>query len=229
MNDRQRLYRFLQIVPIVLSLLVSYVLLEQPIEIFASHPSTAHNYFIHSNVYNEWVCTNTGAASISPTTARTRIRQTLRYANPSSDWHALANNRVFFEFSSYSCDSLPSQELAGMRMRVYIRDDQTAYCNNPTVSCIKHYSFVHAHNGYNDYGYQTVNFRTAHINNTSFYYRHTIGHEFGHTLGLADPVDCNSVSIMHSSYYGCTDREWPTTSDRNAVTNLANLYTVPGG
>lgn len=219
------------VIPIVLALVLAILIINPAKSLYANHAGSAHNYFIHSSVYHEWVCVDATGSSISTSIALDRVKNTLRYGNPSSDWHALAGNRIYFEFENLSCGSLTSNQFTNIKMRVYVKNDTspTSVCGNANVSCVKHYNPVHTHNGYTDYGYQVVYLKTSHINSSAFWYHHTIGHEFGHTLGLADPINCAATSIMHSGYYGCTDYEWPTTSDRTSVTNVSNMYTVPGG
>lgn len=228
---KNSILRFLYVLPILFALLISQWIMQKPAITFASHTGTGHNYFVHSSVYNEKVCVDSAGSSIPQSTARTRVNNTLRYDNPSSDWHALANNRIYFDVNTIYCGNMTLSQLADMKMRVYVKDDPTSDCYNvPNVSCVRAFSPVITHNGYTDYAYYKVFLRTSHINGTAFWYHHTIGHEFGHTLGLADPVNCDWDSIMHSSFYGCpTSFEWPTSSDRTSVTNIANSYTIPGG
>jgi len=227
MSEKAQTLRFIHLLPIILSLLASLFILLGTDAVLASHANWTHNYYTHSSFYHEWVCVDAAGSSMSTSTARDRVKNTLRYDNPSSDWHALASNRIYFEFQSLSCGVLTSEQLAGMRMRAYVKDNTSSICGQ-NVSCFQSFSPV-MHSGMTAHAYNKIFFKTSHINGSAFFYHHTIGHEFGHTLGLADPSDCNSVSIMHSAYYGCTDHEWPTSSDRAAVSNIANHYTIPGG
>uniref|UniRef100_A0A831X930 ScyD/ScyE family protein n=1 Tax=Thermorudis peleae TaxID=1382356 RepID=A0A831X930_9BACT len=77
--------------------------------------------------------------------------------------------------------------------------------------------------GHTDYRWASVRFETSHLTSGTFCYHHTINHETGHVRGLKDPDwwgQC-ADSVMHSGVYGCTDREWPSWSDRDKVTKIA--------
>lgn len=234
MRQRNENLRFIHLLPIMIALLVSFFVLSEPYSTSASHAHWTHNYYIHSRVYNEKVCVEAAGSSMSQSTARSRVNNTLKYDNPSSDWHGLASNRIFFEVNTIYCGNMTTSQLNDMKMRVYVKDYTGNICpNNANVSCVQQWSPV-IHNGHYGHAYQIVYFKTSHINGSAAVYHHTIGHEFGHTIGLGDPSDrngndCNWTSIMHSIYYGCsTDYEWPTSSDRTNVTNTANHYTIPG-
>lgn len=99
---------FVYLYPIFLALWISFWNLENTDLVYASHASTGHSYYVHSSVYNEKVCVESAGSSISQSTARTRVQNTLRYDNPSSDWHALANNRIFFEVNTIYCGNMTS-------------------------------------------------------------------------------------------------------------------------
>ena len=162
-------------------------------------------------------------------TARDLVINTLRYTNTSVDWHGLASNRIYFVMNNSSCGSLSS--LGGIRARVYVKNDTSAICGGTNYSCNKHGSPVSTHNGNTDYAYETIYFKTSHLTGTTSLAQHTINHEFGHMLGLADGGggNCSNDSIMHPPYYctGNTQFQWPQSNDRSAVTTIANMITLP--
>lgn len=207
--------------------LTSYAAIQGPIVAFATHPNGTHNYFMHSSANHEWVCVDASNSTLSHQTVLDRASDSLRYGNPTSDWHDLAWGRVYFEFESQSCGSVSN--LSDMRMRVYAKDNTDNECNG--YSCVYHFSPLLTHDGNTDYAYEKVYLKTSHIDGSAFWYHHTINHEFGHTLGLADPSygDCqNGNSIMHSGpAYGCDAIEWPTIHDRGAVSDIAQSIDVP--
>jgi hypothetical protein len=221
-------FRIGHILPILFSILTGLVIVTGENVALASHSSTAHNVFMHSAAHTEAVCVDTQNSTMAFSTALDRVKNTLRDGNPSSDWHGLAGNKILFSFNTARCSLLTSSQLSTMRMRVYVYDNNTANCfNNSNASCVKHYSASGSHNGQTDWAYEKVFLKGSHVSGSAFYYHHTIGHEFGHVFGLNDPSDCAATSIMHSAYYGCTDHEWPTSSDRTSVTNIANSYNPP--
>ena len=235
----------------LLLLVVAIYLLFAPMpEIaLATHPNYNHNRYIHSVNTREWVCVDiSNATGINFTTARDRVKNTLRYDNTGSDWHALAFDgvgyRIYFEFHTNSCGSLSPGELATMRGRVYVKNNLTVECGDPTntSSCTEHWSAISTHGSSIDYAYERVWALTAHMLDTSppLNYHHTVSHEFGHMLGLRDgnsPNDTycnppnNQNSIMHPLYYcpgaGHSTFEWPTSDDRSAVTTIANSIIIP--
>ena len=86
---------------------------------------------------------------------------------------------------------------------------------------------------YQGIGQNLAELRLAQMcNDGTVEYHATINHEFGHMVGLADPVtrngtDCDSgTSVMHQfGYYGCTIVvEYPKTADFNSVTSIANNW-----
>lgn len=118
---KNSMLRFLYVLPVLLALLISQWIMQKPAITFASHSSTRHNYYIHSTNYNELVCVDAAGSSMSSSTARTRVLNTLRYDNPSSDWHALASNRVYFDVNTIYCGNMTPSQLANMKMRVYVK------------------------------------------------------------------------------------------------------------
>ncbi len=232
---------FVNLVDLLLVFAAIYLLFApMPGIAFATHLNNNHNRYIHSVNTREWVCVDTSnATGITFTTARDRVKNTLRYDNTGSDWHALAFDgvgyRIYFEFHANSCGSLSSGDLSTMRGRVYVKNNLTVECGDPTntSSCIQHFSVVSTHGSSTDYAYEKVWMLTAHLNDTSppLNYHHTVSHEFGHMLGLADGSsgNCQNNSIMHPAYKcaGNTTFEWPTSNDRSAVTTIANSLIIP--
>lgn len=219
----------INLVDLLLIVMVAYLVFAPKAEVaLASHVNNMHNFWVHYISISEWVCVDTsGATGITFTTARNRVKNTLRYDNTSSDWHALAPDsgsyRIYFEFETISCGSLSSGRLSQMRGRVYVQNT-TSLCPNPAYSCTLHYSSVNTHGGATDYAYEKVFLNTTQLNGTTFTYHHTVSHEFGHMLGLADGGSNGCTeSIMHPPV--CL--EWPTSSDRTSVTNIAMSYNTP--
>jgi hypothetical protein len=237
---------FVNLVDLLIGLAVFYLLFVPTAgNVQASHSSTKHNYYVHSKNTHEWVCVDEDSPSITFSTALDRVRNTLRYENPSSDWHALAPDsgsyRIYFEFHANECSTLTASELSPMRGRVYVKDNTspTSICG-ASVSCTRQYTALYTHGGYTDYAYGNIFIKTSHLNDTSLpqTYRHTISHEFGHLLGLQDGnlpnssycnAPYNQNSIMHPAYYcpSNTTLEWPSSLDRSAVASIAFLITIP--
>lgn len=206
------------------------IILTETISASAARPDGVwHNVAIHSSSDWENVCIENRSSAITFSTAKTRIENTLRYDNTSSDWHRLASDRVYFYVYTSSCTeaSMP----ASTRMWVVVKDSPSGIdeCNASNSSCTLHLGSPTVHNGYSDYPKEKIYLKTSHINGTTAAYHHVINHEFGHALGLIDgiqPCDPAVVSVMFPSYYcggSFTDLEWPSTTDRNFVTNYANM------
>ncbi len=183
----------------------------------ADHPNGLHLLAMHSSSVHEDFCVLIEDGSMSWSTARTRIRNTLWVDNPSGDWDGLAGNKVWFVDEGVPCDQSPDR--ASIELEYYVH---SSGCGG--VSCQWYSYFWDSHGGYQDWIYGYVRFKTSHINGSTFLYHHVINHETGHHLGLADGDGSCPGSIMHSAYYGCSDLEWPSTADRDQVTYEANTY-----
>lgn len=164
---------------------------------------------------DEFYCARIVAPSSTTFSAAKAALATALTGGGSSDYHGLNGNKVYFVQDAFQCPGSGSAD--GHSARYHFRNtwsDVPPFC---TKNCVAKVGPFYWHNGthfnYNSYD---VFIRDQSVNN------HTINHETGHVLGMADPVfgNCSSVSIMHSTDYGCsTDYAYPTSADRTTVTS----------
>lgn len=184
-------------------------------------------------------CVTVVDSSMSFDDALNHVKNTLLH---SDGWDGLKAGKVMFSGGSTPCDQLPSISNIEIQYRV---KDSTPDCGGLNcVSFLPDDEYFDTRSGQTEYRHAYVIFNTTYIAGSQPLYQHTVNHETGHALGLCDGgpgadedkvppwLGCQSdpdhydcvVSIMHSEYYGCTNRTWPTSLDLDSVESL-----IPGG
>lgn len=212
----QLLNRSLWISSIVLIGMLGAILFTPVYNANASHSSGLHLRSHHEST-NEEFCVWVEDSSIAHDTVLSRVRGTLYLDNPSEDWDGLTNNKVYFIPYFRPCPDLSFR--SDIEVEYWAR---SSGCDGLSCSW-KEQPAYNPNTVHTDYRWAYVRFKTSHLTSGTFWYHHTINHETGHVLGLKDPDwwgQC-ADSVMHSGVYGCTDREWPSWSDRDKVTRIA--------
>lgn len=102
--------QYIRMTPILIATIIGILLVIDTSGAGASHASWGHNIYMHSSSHHEYVCTDAQNSTMSQGAVLWRVKNTLRYGNPSSDWHQLAGNKVYFIFNNTSCSYLPSYQ-----------------------------------------------------------------------------------------------------------------------
>lgn len=164
------------------------------------------------------------------------------------NWDGLAGNKVYFTMAAFNgvvreCDDLTQAQRDTIPIEAYHTHDVTtaqagfhsaspcrSFAGNSACTENTHRVWNAIANHY-DMAWSYVWFPEAALYNTSTHAPRTspqwvINHEFGHVLGLndGDGKTC-PPSIMHAGKGVCpitTSTLWPTQSDRDSVTRIAN-------
>ncbi len=197
------------------------------------HIATLHYAYPLQGSLDENMCVYSQVAGVSHATLKSWVN-VLIYGN-SVVWDLIgytgSNGHMLDIFNNFNdCESYyPNYESSYGRFRVFVwlkpNPIYNAPCDGGTnISCVNFgYARYDGNGGVLDYydGYIYLNYGS--FGTDTIDRNQTINHEFGHIVGLMDPIYPNNWcggSVMHQyTYYNCPDIpiEFPSSNDRSSV------------
>jgi hypothetical protein len=239
----------IQLVYFLLCLLLTGVIAAPVAAAHHEKSPTEHLGSVHSSVRTEEFCTQSTTTAMTATDLGNRITNSI-WRTQSWDKKVLSSLTDLYYLDFYfkkfdannvavPCDVLTNAEKVGTEIHYIVKDDTSAQCaSSPAFpkgfSCVvPGQTSFWSGSPHREVDYYYVYLNIGHIGGSAwdgtYGYNHTINHETGHTLGLADPgygnmnaasgyEDCYEPdeepdSVMHSRAYGCHNTQFPSVTN----------------
>lgn len=185
---------------------------------------------LHSVSTVEYGCTESHVqdTTLSERTFRTQVRATIRYDEPTKDWHDTAGGRLRFNFYDKRCVDMSSAEITQHKVEYHAGTTDYVESKCPGTpgdrACASGVDCVTDADGHLNCGVYRSFIPYTRLTSTTVARRHVISHETGHFVGLADPGPCKDNSVMHSAYYctGNANRQFPQPADKATENSIAD-------